>query len=488
MSRIEKLNIGVALMRTKRLPGYCRLVALSLLFVKISIFSETLKAQEASSNQDTIDESVIATSAVEGDQTIDVSDLVSDRDIEERIGEILAASRWFNDTRVQVNEGIVIIEGATSFLDKVDWAESIALRTEGVIAVINRVDYKPESAWTLKPLIAQSALLKDRLANRLPAILLSLLTLVLTVLAYMLLTRLMHRILGRYITTRMLQRLIARVSMIPVLILGLYMVLNISGLGNLATTVIGGTGLIGLVVGIAFRDITENFLASILISIQRPFKLDDVIRVGDYLGVVKAVNTRGTVLATFEGNHVQIPNSKIYKESIINYTANPNVRLDFTVGIGYDAAISRAQDIVMDVLSSHPAVLGHPEPMVLAEALGSSTVNLRIYFWVNGTKHSNLKVRSAVIRIVKQTFLDKDISMPDDRREIIFPEGIKVMSEKNEKDFKGVDESTKVLHEKDGNADNTVMTKAEQKLTPETDMIKAQNRDLVLGESEENLI
>ena len=74
--------------------------------------------------------------------------------------------------------------------------------------------------------------------------------------------------------------------------MGIYLILNITGLNNLAATVIGGTGLLGLIIGFAFRDIAEIFLASILISLQRPFRLGDTIEVLNFIGVVQAVTTR----------------------------------------------------------------------------------------------------------------------------------------------------------------------------------------------------
>ncbi len=70
----------------------------------------------------------------------------------------------------------------------------------------------------------------------------------------------------------------------PVALLGLYLVLKVSGMTRLAMTVLGGTGLVGLVIGFAFRDIAENFLASILLSVQNPFRYGDLIEVAGYLG------------------------------------------------------------------------------------------------------------------------------------------------------------------------------------------------------------
>jgi small-conductance mechanosensitive channel len=213
---------------------------------------------------------------------------------------------------------------------------------------------------------------------------------------------------------------------VPVFLLGLYLVLSISGLTGLAVTVIGGTGLVGLIIGFAFRDIAENFLASILISIQRPFASNDLIEVAGYKGFVQSVNPRSTLLLTLDGNHVQVPNATIYKETIVNFTANPRARYDFAIGIGYDDSIAQAQTVALAVLTSHPAVLDDPESLVLVESLGAATVNLRIFFWVDITKYSHMKVKSAVIRLTKRALTEAEISLPDESREVVFPRPVPV--------------------------------------------------------------
>ena len=155
-----------------------------------------------------------------------------------------------------------------------------------------------------------------------------------------------------------------------VVLLGTYIVLRVSGLTQLALTLLGGTGLIGLAVGIAFRDITENFLASIFLSIQRPFEAGDLIEVSGVTGYVQQLNMRTTIVMTLDGNLVQIPNASVYKSTIRNFTTNANRREDFVVGIGYDDAIDEAQEIARKVMADHPAILKDPEPLVLAESLG----------------------------------------------------------------------------------------------------------------------
>ncbi len=205
-----------------------------------------------------------------------------------------------------------------------------------------------------------------------------------------------------------------------------YLVLRVSGLTQLALTLLSGTGLIGLALGIAFKDITENFLASIYLSLQKPFNDGELVDINGILSYVQKLTARTTILMNLEGNHVQIPNAIVFKNTIRNYTSNPNCREDFMIGIGYDASIARAQEIAMQVLRKHPAVLKYPEPLVLVDGLGASTVNLRIYCWIDGKQHSWLKVRSALIRLTKKAFQDANIELPDESHEMVFPDGVPV--------------------------------------------------------------
>ena len=272
-----------------------------------------------------------------------------------------------------------------------------------------------------------------------------------------------------------------------VFLLGLYIVLRISGLTRLALTVIGGTGLLGLILGIAFRDIAENFLASILLSVQSPFRQGDLVEVAGVLGFVQQLNVRTTVLMSLTGHHIQLPNSLVYKSTIRNYSSNPNRREDFTVGIGYDVAIAQAQEVALKVLDEHPAVLKSPEPWVLVESLGPATVNLRIYFWLDGSKFSWLKVRSSMIRLVKRAYQDQKITMPDEVREVIFPHGVSV----NVTHASGVESETverTASDQVESTAGEKVAVEAEGGLSAESKQIQEQADQARSPERGDNLL
>jgi len=360
------------------------------------------------------------------EQPIKIKPEVSDQAIEERFASILRVSQRINEAQVTVTEGVLVLEGWTIDEADRDWVETAANRTEGVIAVVNDIELRATDQWDLQPAVDEAVGLYDQFIRALPKITIALVLLLITWALVRITTSLAVRAMKNKVNNPFVLRMSARLFAIPVLVVGIYLVLQLTGLTQLALTLIGGTGLMGLVIGIAFKDIAENFLASILISIERPFKIGDYIQVDGHEGVVQSVTTRGTVIMTLDGNHIHIPNAIVYKNTIVNVTANPNIRKHFTVGIGYGDRITEAQQIALDVMQGHAAVLAEPEPQVLVDNLGAATVNLEVYFWVNGQQNSPAKVKSAVIRLIKRAYDEAQISMPDEAREVVFPEGVRV--------------------------------------------------------------
>jgi len=349
-----------------------------------------------------------------------------DAQIAERLGRILQASGWFAPLTVSVREGIVFIDGQTETDDRREWAQQLALRTQDVVAVVNRIEVKPTIRWDFAPTWRELGRLVDRLQWFAPLAIISIVILLVFWLLSRGAARLTRHALRRRLTSPLLVNIAARAVALPVILIGVYLVLQIAGLTRLAVTILGGTGLIGIVVGLAFREIAENSLASILLSVRNPFRTGDWIQVGDHQGVVQNLNMRTTILLTLDGNHVLIPNSVVFKSVVTNFSTHPNRRGDFSVGIGYADSIVKAQDVIVAALRAHPAVLETPEPAALVQALGASTVDIGVQFWFDGKEYSIFKVRSSLMRQVKRELQEAGVSMPDAAREIIFPEGVPI--------------------------------------------------------------
>lgn len=419
---------------------------------------------------------------------VDVTPVAQDEEIRKRLQRVLDATDWFAEPHVKVEEGVVFLSGNAESDELKKWAGDLARNTQDVVAVANRLQVQ-QSVWDFRQAWSGVMQLWRDFIHALPFLVLALFILALTVGGALLTIRASQKLLRTRVRTKLLKNVIARAAGGFVVICGVYLILRVSGLTQLALTLIGGTGLVGLIVGVAFRDITENFLASIFLSIQPPFETGDLVEISGVIGYVQQLNMRTTILMTLDGNIVQIPNSSVYKNSLSNFTSNANRRENFVVGIGYEDAISHAQEIALGVLVNHPAVLMDPEPAVLADSLGPSTVNLRVYFWLNGREYSWMKVRSSLIRQVKRAFQDQGISMPDGAREVVFPQGVPVtvLEEKSlaaHTDQQETGFAVEMCHEKP----DAVSTKAESGLYSEATEIEEQARQAQPVKEGENLL
>ena len=357
------------------------------------------------------------------EQTIDVDSPTADERIQERLIRILESTERFTGARVEVRDGVVFLSGRTQSADNREWAGDLARRTEDVVAVVNNIRVEEGPLWTLEPAAREVRVLWRQIVQAAPLVLIGIVVLLITLVIARIAVRMTSRQLKHRVQSDLVRNVVGKLLLIFIILIGVYLFLRISGLTRVAVTLAGGTGLVGLVVGFAFRDIAENFLASVLISVQRPFRIGDTIEVDGHTGVVQKVTTRGTVLMDFDGNHIQIANATVYKNTIRNLTANPKIRLGFAIGVGYDSSIADAQEFALDVLRNHSVVLDAPEPIVLVEELGAASITIRVYFWINGHEHSMLKVRSSLMRLIVRRYEEAGISLPDEAREVIFPEG-----------------------------------------------------------------
>jgi small conductance mechanosensitive channel len=453
---------------------------LLVLLTCVALFPAVVRAQDipVSTPTPTGDEQPI-----EAPESVEVRPEARDEEIRARLQGILEATGWFLNPQVQVQEGVVFLRGEAENAEFKTWAGDLARRTRDVTAVVNQMEVVEPSVWDFDPVLAGLRAQGRTLVSAVPLILFGLVVLLISWLVARFTAAAARKSLRRRQWSPLLITVGGRVVGLIILLVGLFIIFQVAGLTSVALTVLGGTGLLGLILGIAFQDITENFLASIFLSLQTQFDAGDLVDIGGTMGFVQRLTTRATILMTQDGNHVQIPNATVYKSNIYNYTSNPNRREDFVVGIGYGDSVAKVQEIALQVLEDHPAVLDEPEPWVLVEGLGSAAVNLRIYFWIDGSQYSWQKVRSSVIRLVKRAYQTAGIEMPGETRELILPERIPIE-----------------LHRPDGlrreaapprgpaEEPDTVSTKAEAGLDSEAADIEEQARRSRVPEEGEDLL
>jgi small conductance mechanosensitive channel len=402
---------------------------LAVLTLSMMLFSAggTAQKQDAVAQEEVPQE---AASPVEKTEELAVPEAVntiptaSDMDIAARLQQILESTNWYGEPGVRVEDGVVFLTGTTAQPEYREWARQLALRTQDVVAVVNNISVTVGSMWELGPAWQELRRMGRSIVRQLPIYGIALIILLVFLVLALIAARVTRRVLERRAANQLLLGVASKLVLFVVLLVGLYIALQVTGFD--AVTMLGGTGILGLVLGIAFRDIAENFLASLLLSVQQPFKTGDLIEVEGMQGYVQRVTARSTVIMAFNGNYIQVPNATIYKSTIRNLTANSKMRLDFQVGIGYDTKIAQAQEVGLAVLKEHPAVLQEPEPMILTEELAATSVNLRVYFWIDLAQHSSLRVKAAIMRLIVTRYQEEGISMPGELREVIFPEGVPV--------------------------------------------------------------
>lgn len=402
---------------------------LSIIIILFGLTAVVVPNQTAAAQETGNDETILQVDEdekIETPEKVEVKPVTVDADISERLKRIFAATGWFDGADISTDEGVVFLSGIADSNEHREWAERVAQRTSDVVAVVNRMEVQGRSFWDIEPAYLQLYQLGRDFIQLLPLLVVGTVIVFVSYVLANLAASLTRKLVGRKIDSQLLQQVMASLITVLVLLIGIYIALKVSGLSRLAVTVLGGTGLVGLALGFAFRDIAENYLSSVLISLNRPFRVGDLIELEGNKGFVRRVTTRGTLLLTTDGNHIQIPNSTVYKSVITNYSSSPRVRKEFQIGIGYEDSVTEAQRVVHRTLTQHGSVLHDPEPLVLVKSLGASTVNLVTRFWLDAERFDADSVCSALMRQTKTALTDAKISMPDEAREVVFPSGVPV--------------------------------------------------------------
>lgn len=171
-------------------------------------------------------------------------------------------------------------------------------------------------------------------------------------------------------------------------------------------------GLIGLGISFALQDIIANFISGILIMITRPFEIGDQIKAGGEEGTIQDISTRATEVKTYDGRKVIIPNSNLYSNQVVNNTGYGSRRFNVIVGISYDDDIKKAKELAEKSLEKADSVDQEPEPQVLVDELGGSSVNLKLRGWTDNRRSNIVSGASEVTQLVKEEFDEAGIDIP----------------------------------------------------------------------------
>lgn len=348
-----------------------------------------------SSNQAPAKETKEASGIARDEKDIPVPQPKADVLIADRLTKILTITGWFEGLKVTSQEGVVSLYGKVSEASQRDWAIDLANDADGVVAVVNKVELKELAWFDLTATKQELKSLWKAFFLFIPRLVIGILIFVIAVSLYGVFAKLNRAFWSGRIENRVLSDVVSKLGALPILLVGLYLVLQVWGLTGLAFTLLGGTGALGLVAGFAFKNILENYFSGIMLSLRKPFVVGDQIEVAGEKGIVFKMTTRGTTLVDADGKHVLIPNTTIFTSIIRNKTAGVVTR----VSMKFDAStedLASQKSRLREYLLARTDIVKDPQIDIFSSGT-SEKPKLEVHFWVD-SKKTNIEKLQHIIR------------------------------------------------------------------------------------------
>jgi len=203
----------------------------------------------------------------------------------------------------------------------------------------------------------------------------------------------------------------------------LMMVLRILNLDQALGAALAGAGIVGIALAFAFQDIAANFVAGIVLSIRLPIRIGHLIQVKEHTGTVQKINLRDTVIRTFHGQDVIIPNKVLFDSPITNYSISKKRCIDLEVGVSYNGDLENIKSITLEALKTIENRLDEQGALFYYQEFQDSAVSLFIRLWLKETNQAFfLETRSQAIMLIHETYKANNIHIPFPIRTIDFKE------------------------------------------------------------------
>lgn len=387
---------------------------MSLIRILFLLFALNVAMAPAASAQNGTITTEQATSAATQSET--------DAAIATRIRDIVHELDGYEDVTVAVKAGIVTLRGTTLDASAAEKLDELVERVEGVVAIENEVTLSTSVSERLAPVW-------ERLVSRLtqsvaytPLIAIAIMAFFIVVwIGFFIASR--RQPWDRLAPNAFIADIYRTVLKLAAIMAGIVVALDILGATALLSTILGAAGIVGLAIGFAVRDTVENFIASVLLSIRQPFQPNDAIEINGDEGKVIRLTSRATILLNWDGNHVRIPNSTVFKSRILNYSRNPERRFKFDVGVAYGTDLAAAKVLAEETISALPFVLEAPAVNSWTTELGGSDIGMTVVGWINQRETDLLAARSEAIRQLLIAFDKAGIEMPEPTYRLLMHEG-----------------------------------------------------------------
>jgi len=222
--------------------------------------------------------------------------------------------------------------------------------------------------------------------------------------------------------------LMLKIIYFGIIIIAFIAVLPALGL-NLSGLLVAG-GITGIILGFASQSVVSNLVSGIFLLWEKPIKIGDQISIDGVMGFVEDVNVLSTIIRTYDGLYVRIPNEKLFTSNITNYVAHIARRFEYVIGIRYSDDAEKAIEIIKKLIEEHPFVLKNPEPQVFVDNLGESSVNIIVRVWAPSTEWYSVKME--MLWKIKTELEKNGIEIPFPQRVVWFANELRANVSKEE--------------------------------------------------------
>ena len=202
------------------------------------------------------------------------------------------------------------------------------------------------------------------------------------------------------------------------LVLAVGLLVALSQIGISLAPLLAGFGVVGFILGFAMQDSLGNLAAGMMILINRPYDVGDMVEISGVFGKVENMSMVSTSVLTIDNQKLVVPNSKIWGDVIKNVTDQRIRRVDMVFGISYDDDAQKAIDTIQEALQNIPEIVADPAPQIGIEEFADSSVNIGMRYWVPTKQYfqtlyqANLSVYTALERAgITIPFPQRDIHM-----------------------------------------------------------------------------
>jgi small-conductance mechanosensitive channel len=232
--------------------------------------------------------------------------------------------------------------------------------------------------------------------------------------------------ISRWVAAKLLSRLgLNRSAVSPVQSLTFYALLatftmvslNVLNVPLTVFSFLGGALAIGA--GFGSQNIVNNFISGMILLVERPIRVGDVIQLDSHTGTVTQIGARSTKIATLWNHEIIVPNSKLLETSVVNWTlTDDNVACSVTVGAAYGSPAREVQRLLKLAATEQAGVLRDPEPVVLFTDFGSDALLFELRFWVNLRQTRKVEVESELRFAIDELLADRGIVIAYPQRDV----------------------------------------------------------------------